>query len=106
MKVRGMARIVAVVRPALRASVEMGGEMYGSMVEVGLEHGLGAFRESLAHLDPPLDPADEQTLSRSLRRTLLAGVLDVTATEAEMAAELDLILTAALQRLRDPAFSR
>ncbi|SHM91428.1 transcriptional regulator, TetR family [Cryptosporangium aurantiacum] len=103
LKIRGTARVMMAARPAVLAAVEMGLEAYRSTVETGLSHGLLAFESAVGHLEPTFDADTIHTMSRSMRRILMAAVLDRTTTEAEVAADLELVFDAHLDRSRRAA---
>ncbi|GAA3391853.1 hypothetical protein GCM10020369_51300 [Cryptosporangium minutisporangium] len=107
MKIRGTARVVVAARPAFQAAVEMGLDEYRSSVETGLAHGLRAFEDAVGHLRPTFDAATIRAMSRSMRRVLMAAVLDRTTAEAEIAADLEMVFDSHLERVSAaPAISR
>jgi AcrR family transcriptional regulator len=79
---------VAFVRPAVHAALEMGAEEFMSQLEVNINTGLEGFMETLRLALPEADDRDLRVIARSVRRLVLAGLLDRTSTQAEIEEEL------------------
>lgn len=82
------AGTVSFVRPALYAALEMGSEEFLHQLEVNINVGLEGFTETLRLALPDAEDGDLRTVARSVRRIVLAGLLDRSSTEADIKEEL------------------
>jgi AcrR family transcriptional regulator len=82
------AGTVSFVRPALHAALEMGSEEFLGQVEVNINVGLEGFTETLRLALPDAEDRDVRAVARSVRRIVLAGLLDRSSTEADIEEEL------------------
>ncbi|WP_170323546.1 TetR/AcrR family transcriptional regulator [Cryptosporangium phraense] len=98
LKLHGIARCVAVARPAFHAAVEMGLDAYRESVEAGLTHSFDAVEDALRHIEPALPEDAIRAISRSMRRVLMAAIIDRTTTEAEIVTDCNRVLDSFLPR--------
>lgn len=79
---------VSFVRPAIRAALELGAEDFMSRLEANINLGLEGFAEVLRLALPDADERDLRAVGRSVRRVVLAGLMDRSVTQAEIEEEL------------------
>lgn len=101
---RTMARSVVLVRPAIRASMELGTEVFEDAVASAGRIAGGGFAEAVRCAAPELGARAAAELERGLLRTFLAAVLDRTATAEQLESDLHLLLVA--HRARHRAHAR
>ncbi|MFD5828076.1 TetR/AcrR family transcriptional regulator [Lentzea sp. NPDC060358] len=100
---RLMAGSVTAVRPAVRAAMELGTEVFESALASASEIATGGFTRAVRRAAPHLDAPASADLERALLHTFLAAVLDRTATAAQLEADLRLLLLAHRARRRVPS---
>ncbi|MFI5958658.1 TetR/AcrR family transcriptional regulator [Cryptosporangium sp. NPDC051539] len=98
LKLRGIARCVTVARPAFHAAVEMGLEAYEESLEASLASVSAAVEEPLRRIRPPMPDDEIRSISRSMRRVLMAAIIDRTTTEAEIVTDCERVLDSYLAR--------
>jgi len=76
------------VRPALHAAVELGADAFWQGLEDGIQVGLDGFARTLRQVLPDAEKRDLRLLGRTIRRTLVAALLDRSVTAEELRAEL------------------
>lgn len=79
---------VSFVRPALVAALELGADDFMSRLEANISMGLEGFMEVLRLALPDAEDRDLRAVARSVRRVVLAGLLDRSVTESEIEEEL------------------
>jgi AcrR family transcriptional regulator len=95
---------IAFVRPALHAALEMGAEEFMSQLEANINMGLEGFMEVLQVARPEADDRHLRVIGRSVRRLVLAGLLDRSSTQAEIEEELRALVSGAYVGHRPGAF--
>ncbi len=86
------------VRPAIRAALELGADEFTGILEVGLQRGTSEFVEALRRVLPDHEQRDLAALSRAIRRVIIASVLDRHATDAELREALRNLLARSFRR--------
>jgi AcrR family transcriptional regulator len=84
---------VSFIRPALQAALELGAEEFMSRLEVGINMGLDDFIETLRLAVPDADDRNLRAVARSVRRLVLAGLLDRSMTQSEIEEELRAVVS-------------
>jgi AcrR family transcriptional regulator len=79
---------VSFVRPAMQAALELGAEDFMSRLDANINMGLDGFIEVLRFALPDADERDLRAVGRSVRRVVLAGLLDRSVTQSEIEEEL------------------
>jgi AcrR family transcriptional regulator len=79
---------VSVMRPAIRAALELGAEDFMSRFEANINLGLIGFIEVLRVALPDADERDLRAVARSVRRVVLGGLMDRSVTQSEIEEEL------------------
>jgi len=83
---------VAFVRPSALAALELGAPAFLEGAQAALTVGLDEFDDAVAVLRPGVPDAERRGLSRVIRSTMFAALLDTTLSPRELAAELRLLL--------------
>jgi len=98
---------VSFIRPALRAALELGAEEFMARLEAGINVGLEDFVKTLSLALPDEDDRDLRAVARSVRRVVLAGLLDRSITQSEVEEELRAVISGVPvgQRLSRPLAS-
>lgn len=86
------------VRPAIRAALELGADEFRGILEVGLERGTSEFIDALRRILPDHQHRDLEGLSKAMRRSILASVLDPRGTDAELREALRALLARSFRR--------
>ena len=95
------------VRPAIRAAVELGAGEFQCVVAAGIHRGTAEFVDALRRVLPDNDPRDLEALSRAIRRLILASVIDPNGSELELRESLRILLAGSFRgRLRHPRVGR
>lgn len=84
---------VSFVRPAVRAALELGAQDFMSRLEANISMGLEGFIETLRLALPDADDRDLRAVARSVRRIVLAGLIDRSVTEQELVEELRAVVS-------------
>jgi AcrR family transcriptional regulator len=79
---------VSFVRPAVHAALELGAEDFMSRLEENISLGLDSFTETLRLALPDAEDRDLRAVARSVRRLVLAGLMDKSVTQSEIEEEL------------------
>ena len=79
---------VSFVRPAVHAALELGAKDFMTGLEANINMGIDGFMETLLLALPDTDERDLRAVARSVRRLVLAGLLDRSITQAEIEEEL------------------
>lgn len=98
--VQTMARSIPLVRPAIRASMELGGEAFEEAVASASGIAGRGFAEAVRRAAPTLDVEVAAELQRGLLRTYLAALLDRSSTTEQLESDLHLLLVAHRARHR------
>lgn len=102
--VRFFAGTVSFVRPAVHAALEMGSEEFLGQLEVNISMGLEGFTETLRLALADADDRDLRAVARSVRRIVLAGLLDRSSTEADIEDELRAVVRRVPGARRETAY--
>jgi len=86
------------VRPAVRAALELGVEEFDKIVAAGLHRGTQEFVDALRRVLPDAEQRDLEGLSRAVRRLQLASVLDPESTDDELRVALRGLLARSFRR--------
>lgn len=86
------------VRPAVRAALELGVEEFDKIVAAGLHRGTQEFVDALRRVLPDAEQRDLEGLSRAVRRLELASVLDPDSNDDELRAALRGLLARSFRR--------
>ena len=86
------------VRPAVRAALELGVEEFDKIVAAGLHRGTQEFVDALRRVLPDAEQRNLEGLSRAVRRLELASVLDPGSTDDEVRAALRGLLARSFRR--------
>jgi AcrR family transcriptional regulator len=86
------------IRPAVRAALELGVEEFDKIVAAGLRRGTQEFVDALRRVLPDAEQRDLEGLSRAVRRLELASVLDPDSTDDELRAALRGLLARSFRR--------
>ncbi|TMD15833.1 MAG: TetR/AcrR family transcriptional regulator [Chloroflexi bacterium] len=84
---------VSFVRPAVQAALELGAEEFMSRLEANLNVGLDGFAQTLRLALPDADDRDLRAVARSVRRLVLAGLVDRSITQSEIEEELRAVVS-------------
>jgi len=84
---------VSFVRPALLAALELGAEDFMSRLETNINTGIEGFTEVLQLALPDAEDRDLRALARSVRRLVLAGLVDRSVTQSEIEDELRAVVS-------------
>ncbi len=84
---------VSFVRPAVFAALELGAEDFMSRLETNINVGLDGFTEVLQLALPDAEDRDLRAVARSVRRLVLAGLVDRSATQSEIEEEMRAVVT-------------
>lgn len=79
---------VSFIRPAIRAALELGAEDFMSRLERNINMGLEGYIDTLKLVMPDTDDRDLRAVARSVRRVVLAGLMDRSATHHEIEDEI------------------
>jgi len=84
---------VSFIRPAVRAALELGAEDFMSRLEANINMGLEGFIETLRLALPDANDRDLRAVARSVRRLVLAGLIDRSVSEQEIEEELRAVVS-------------
>jgi hypothetical protein len=84
---------VSFVRPAVQAALELGAEEFMSRLEANISMGLDGFMQTIRLALPDADDRDLGAVARSVRRVVLAGLVDRSVTESEVEEELRAVVS-------------
>ena len=84
---------VSFVRPAVLAALELGAEDFMSRLETNINTGIEGFTEVLQLALPDAEERDLRALARSVRRLVLAGLVDRSVTQSEIEDELRAVVS-------------
>ena len=84
---------VSFVRPAVLAALEFGAEDFTARLETNINLGLNGFIEVLQLALPHAEDRDLQAVARSVRRLVLAGLMDRSVTQSEIEEELRAVVS-------------
>jgi AcrR family transcriptional regulator len=84
---------VSFVRPAVLAALEFGAEDFMSRIEANISIGLSGFAEVLRVALPHAEDRDLRLVARSVRRLILAGLVDRSVTQSEIEAEIRAVVS-------------
>jgi len=86
--IRFFAESASFIRPALLAALELGADEFMSRLETFLSIGIEDFVETLRFAVPDAEDQNLRAVARSVRRLVLAGLLDRSMTQKELEEEL------------------
>ena len=84
---------VSFVRPSIYAALELGAEDFMSRLEANINLGLDAFMEVLRLAVPDSEDRDLGLVGRTVRRVVLAGLMDRSVTRSEIEGELRAVIS-------------
>lgn len=84
---------VSFIRPAVLAALELGAEDFMSRLETNINLGLDGFIEVLQLALPDAEDRDLRVVARSVRRLVLAGLMDRSVTESEIEEEIRAVVS-------------
>lgn len=84
---------VSFIKPAIYAALELGSEDFMSRLERNINVGLEAFVETLRLALHDADERNLRAVARSVRRVVLAGLIDRSATQQEIEDEVRAVMT-------------
>lgn len=90
-----MARLV---RPAIKAALELGADEFRDILEAGLERGTTEYMDALRRVLPDHEQRDVASLGRALKRTIIASILDQHATDDELRETLRALMARSFRR--------
>ncbi len=91
--VQFFAERVSFIRPAMYAALELGAEDFMSRLQANINLGLDAFVELLELAVPDAKDRDLRLVARSVRRLVLAGLIDRSITRSEIEEELRAVIS-------------
>jgi AcrR family transcriptional regulator len=104
--VQFFAERVSFIRPAIYAALELGAEDFMSRLQANINLGLDAFVELLELAVPDAKDRDLRLVARSVRRLVLAGLIDRSITRSEIEEELRAVISGVpVGRRLAPAFA-
>jgi len=84
---------VSFVRPSIYAALELGAVDFMSRLEANINLGLDAFMEVLRLAVPDSEDRDLGLVGRTVRRVVLAGLMDRSVTRSEIEEELRAVIS-------------
>lgn len=84
---------VSFIRPAMYAALELGSEDFMSRLEANINLGLDAFMQVLRVAVPDGEDRDLRVVGRTVRRLVLAGLMDRSVTRSEIEEELRAVIS-------------
>src|SRR5207302_653140 len=84
---------VSFVRPSIYAALELGAVDFMSRLEANINLGLDAFMEVLRLAVPDSEDRDLGLVGRTVRRVVLAGLMDRSVTRSEIEGELRAVIS-------------
>jgi AcrR family transcriptional regulator len=91
--VQFFAERVSFIRPAMYAALELGAEDFMSRLQANINLGLDAFVELLELAVPDAKDRDLRLVARSVRRLVLAGLIDRSISRSEIEEELRAVIS-------------
>jgi AcrR family transcriptional regulator len=91
---------VRMVRPALKAALELGADEFTGIVEAGIHRGTREFVIALRRVLPDAGERDLEGLSRTIRQLEVAHMLDPERSEDELRTALRALLGVSFRRLQ------
>jgi AcrR family transcriptional regulator len=83
---------VSFIRPAVYAALELGADDFMSRLEANINLGLDAFAEVLRLAVPDAEDRNLHLVGRTVRRLVLAGLIDRSVTRSEIEEELRAVI--------------
>ena len=84
---------VSFVRPAVLAALELGADDFMSRLETNINFGLDGFIEVLQLALPDAEDRNLRLVARSVRRLVLAGLVDRSITQSEIEEEIRAVVS-------------
>jgi AcrR family transcriptional regulator len=84
---------VSFIRPAMYAALELGAEDFMSRLQANINLGLDAFVDVLELAVPDAKDRDLRLVARSVRRLVLAGLIDRSISRSEIEEELRAVIS-------------
>lgn len=84
---------VSFIRPAVLAALELGAEDFMSRLDTNMNAGIDGFVEVLQLALPDAEDRDLRAVARSVRRLVLGGLMDRSATRTEIEEELRAVVS-------------
>ena len=84
---------VSFIRPAMYAALELGAQDFMSRLQTNINVGLDAFVQVLELAVPDAEDRDLRLVARSVRRLVLAGIVDRSVTRSEIEEEIRAVVS-------------